>query len=1599
MEKINFYTQSSLDETPELRMVIDVSGNVGIGESNPTKTLEVAGDISFNGNLYQNGSLFVGGGGGGLTDLSATSINDLSDVSLNGIQVNQTLKWDGEKLVPTTLATTDTKQGQVLETLVGVCDGRTVVVESGTYTLANITQGTLISGSTSNFIDFPGSSISYKPPQGTKLVCYTFQFSTGRNDNDSSLGYKFLIDNTEITSFKRYDGMSGDYGEGFKTVHYVIEVGETDDIPNGKLSSWNNLKTIKLQVATEPNYNFWINKSYYDIQQGQTVPSPVISLPSAISLINHDGSAHSRDRGDLSKIIDSDDNTFSYTTVSYTNNSHGPFIIKMDFPSSLIGSTLTQLLFKHSSTESYTINAKFGILNGSTYTSLNVVSGINLGSGTTLNTGTVATWNNDTDWHIENYPYSQATEITVSNYVIQTNDKLVFRWTNNQTNKHWPLYYVKINTGSVNTNNPNNSSSTYVKKPILKITAIGESAGQAVTLTNNSVSDLSDISFNSTSTTDGQALVWNSTDAVWEAGAVASSGGVSSGDDISFNNLDISGVLRGTSGYNNNQLSLESHIIPTSNASFDLGNAEYKIRHLFLSDNSLWVGENHKIEISNGKMKFRKIQKDTLPSGLSGITGASLEDAVAVLGKTPGSNASTFSLADWEAYSKVKGTPLKVDDIFQLADMNDEAVTLTNNSVNDLSDVSFNSTTITQGNSLIWNNTDKVWEAGAPTTSIVNTTTVTNGGGWANLNATNTPAYDFFGDIVYDGNDSFYFVGGRENSSTTRNYVWKYTISTNAWSQVTTTGVTMHNVLEHGLVFYNNALYVFAGYVNGANVNTLHKLDLTQSTPTWSLVSTSGTTPSARRDICVTMYNSKLIVFAGYSNAVLNDLYEIDLASGTPTWNQLHNGSGTAPSGRFGSMIEAYQDKIIIFSGGGQSDQELWEYDLTNNTWSQKTSTGSTPSYRIWPQHTIVGDKIYMYGGYPNLKNDFYSLDVTTYNWTQITSNITLQGMSGHGVSYANGKIYLYGNNASTTGYTYEYTIPITTTTYNPVEINKLSTYYALSVGPNYDTSNMDNSGNLIVEGNVGIGLSDPSGYKLEVAGDISFNGNLYQNGSVFTGGSTIDETTDVSLNNLDIYGDISAASNMIIQGKIEMGSNDYFSAYQAELHGWNRYGGSRIYSVNYDANKLYDTTSGYLTGNGESSFLAYRDGGSTSYTINGRSSMSNVKSFFYYGMDNSTNLTIGGINPTQTQLQSTGYKYTFELRNFYDPNTYARYPKHFVIAGRTTTISNNSNYSSMTSSSDAVLDDWTFICEYQYTGTNSDSASYTNNPHFFNPGTNHTLTNCSFVEAGQNAIDINGRASRGYNGRNTEYHIIETTNTSLPLYSGFAMFILDNTAGYTQLRSWNINIEHTQQITTVSKISLETEGIIIGGKSSSNLIQGYNLDVSGNGIFSGTVTANGSVLSSDDRIKHNEEPITNALSTISKLKPKHYFKTTSLYDESHHFRVNNNNEPINIFSKPLVINKDYTIETGIIAQELLDIPELKFAVQNTTPLGVDYNSIHCTHIAATNELHQLVKSQQTELEQQQEEIENLKLVNQDLNNQFNNFIKELQDIKQHLGI
>lgn len=63
---------------------------------------------------------------------------------------------------------------------------------------------------------------------------------------------------------------------------------------------------------------------------------------------------------------------------------------------------------------------------------------------------------------------------------------------------------------------------------------------------------------------------------------------------------------------------MDDHIIPDTNAAYDLGNAEYKIRHLFLSDNSLWVGDKNKLSIENGELRMKRLKMSSLPAGMTG---------------------------------------------------------------------------------------------------------------------------------------------------------------------------------------------------------------------------------------------------------------------------------------------------------------------------------------------------------------------------------------------------------------------------------------------------------------------------------------------------------------------------------------------------------------------------------------------------------------------------------------------------------------------------------------------------------------------------------------------------------------------------------------------------------------------------------------------------------------------------------------------------------------------------------------------------------------------------------------------------------------------
>ena len=111
------------------------------------------------------------------------------------------------------------------------------------------------------------------------------------------------------------------------------------------------------------------------------------------------------------------------------------------------------------------------------------------------------------------------------------------------------------------------------------------------------------------------------------------------------------------------------HILPTQHQQFDIGSAERKIRHLFLSDNSLWLGDETRITFSGGKMKFRRRKKNILPRGLRTIgiaaghanEAATRTAALAHAGKT---DITEMKLEHWVKYAKTLDATKDISDVF-----------------------------------------------------------------------------------------------------------------------------------------------------------------------------------------------------------------------------------------------------------------------------------------------------------------------------------------------------------------------------------------------------------------------------------------------------------------------------------------------------------------------------------------------------------------------------------------------------------------------------------------------------------------------------------------------------------------------------------------------------------------------------------------------------------------------------------------------------------------------------------------------------------------------------------------------------------------------
>jgi hypothetical protein len=146
----------------------------------------------------------------------------------------------------------------------------------------------------------------------------------------------------------------------------------------------------------------------------------------------------------------------------------------------------------------------------------------------------------------------------------------------------------------------------------------------------------------------------------------------------------------------------------------------------------------------------------------------------------------------------------------------------------------------------------------------------------------------------------------------------------------------------------------------------------------------------------------------------------------------------------------------------------------------------------------------------------------------------------------------------------------------------------------------------------------------------------------------------------------------------------------------------------------------------------------------------------------------------------------------------------------------------------------------------------------------------------------------------------------------------------------------------------------------------------------------------SDDRVKHNETPLTDSLGLISQLRPKRYLKTREMYDASFNITIDASGNYTDISENDLV-----TEEIGIIAQEVQSIQELSFLVKpsldasgnETGPMGLDYQSLFVLSIKA-------IQEQQTMIESLTQRLDTLQTNHDSLSVKHNNLETDLTSLK-----
>ena len=189
----------------------------------------------------------------------------------------------------------------------------------------------------------------------------------------------------------------------------------------------------------------------------------------------------------------------------------------------------------------------------------------------------------------------------------------------------------------------------------------------------------------------------------------------------------------------------------------------------------------------------------------------------------------------------------------------------------------------------------------------------------------------------------------------------------------------------------------------------------------------------------------------------------------------------------------------------------------------------------------------------------------------------------------------------------------------------------------------------------------------------------------------------------------------------------------------------------------------------------------------------------------------------------------------------------------------------------------------------------------------------------------------------------LKTNNLETRDMTASSLFYVNNIIPFNSANpliiSGNVVMDSSLTLLNNAKLFVNNINPLLGSLDISGSVEINGSLTVGNLTSGGAVTSsNGQVTNSDDRLKHNEQTIANALATIRQLNPQIYQKTSTFKDADYRG----------------ALSDPYIIEAGLIAQEVEKIDELKFSVivgNEQTPYSLNYNNIFVYSLAALKEL------------------------------------------------